>query len=93
MRRGSVKNLGDRTSPTRNQPRLHRTHRPRHHLLPGQNRRRSASPYKLFPPELLEFAEKTIADYNELVANWGDETLSDENVPHPTAVLRLTPPV
>jgi hypothetical protein len=52
-----------------------------------------ASPYKLFPPELLDFAEKTIADYNKLVADWGDETLSDENVPHPTAVLRLTPPV
>jgi predicted acylesterase/phospholipase RssA len=51
------------------------------------------SPYKLFPPELLDFAQKTIADYNKLVTDWGDQTLSDENVPHPTAVLRLTPPV
>jgi predicted acylesterase/phospholipase RssA len=51
------------------------------------------APYALTPPELLAFAEETIRAYNDLVAAWGDTTLSDRNVPHPTAVLRLTPPV
>ncbi len=49
-------------------------------------------PYKL-DPDLLEFAEQTLADYLELVTQWGAETLTDGSVPHPTAVLRLTPPV
>jgi predicted acylesterase/phospholipase RssA len=44
-------------------------------------------------PALLKFAEDTIAEYLELVTNWGAQTLSDDGVPHPTAVLRLTPPV
>lgn len=29
----------------------------------------------------------------DLVTQWGVRTLTDESVPHPTAVLRLTPPV
>jgi hypothetical protein len=40
-----------------------------------------------------KFAEDTIASYVDLVEQWGDATLSDRNVPHPTAVLRVTPPV
>lgn len=51
------------------------------------------APYALTPPELLEFAEATISGYDDLVSGWGEKTLTDRDVPHPTAVLRLTPPV
>lgn len=51
------------------------------------------APYALTPPTLLEFAEATVSGYDDLVTGWGDTTLTDPNVPHPTAVLRLTPPV
>ena len=51
------------------------------------------APYALSPPELLEFAEATVRGYDNLVTGWGDTTLSDPDVPHPRAVLRLTPPV
>jgi predicted acylesterase/phospholipase RssA len=51
------------------------------------------APYALTPSERLEFAEDTVAAYLGLVAGWGVQTLSDAGVPHPTAVLRLTPPV
>lgn len=51
------------------------------------------APYPLAPAQLLAFAEATIRSYNETVEKWGETTLSDPDVPHPTAVLRLTPPV
>jgi hypothetical protein len=54
----------------------------------------AASPLTPWPlPQLLEFAEATIRGYDDLVTRWGDTTLTDRAVPHPTAVLRLTPPV
>jgi hypothetical protein len=51
------------------------------------------APYQLSPQQLLEFAQATVRDYEKMVAGWDDQTLSDDHVPHPTAVLRLTPPV
>jgi predicted acylesterase/phospholipase RssA len=51
------------------------------------------APYALTPPQLLAFAEATIKGYDDLVSGWGANTLTDPDVPHPTAVLRLTPPV
>src|SRR5262249_41890633 len=50
-------------------------------------------PYQLSPQQLIEFAQATVANYEEMVAGWDDQTLSDDHVPPPTAVLRLTPPV
>ena len=41
----------------------------------------------------LALAMETIAAYGALVAEWGDKTLDDADVPHPRAVLRTTPPV
>jgi hypothetical protein len=46
------------------------------------------APYALTtPPKLLEFAEATVRGYDDLVTGWGDTTLTDPDVPHPTAVL------
>jgi hypothetical protein len=50
-------------------------------------------PFELRPAEQLAFATETVGDYVELVGDWGDRTLSDPHVPHPSAVLRVTPPV
>jgi predicted acylesterase/phospholipase RssA len=50
------------------------------------------APYRLTAAEL-KLAEDTIDEYLDLVAGLGKQTLSDDNVPRPTAVLRLTPPV
>lgn len=50
------------------------------------------APYAVTPAQLLEFTEPTINGYNQLAAEWGEKTLSDKNVPHATAALRLTPP-
>jgi predicted acylesterase/phospholipase RssA len=50
------------------------------------------APYAL-TPDLLKLAERTLADYVELVSTWRNDTLSDRNLPHPTAVLREVPRV
>jgi predicted acylesterase/phospholipase RssA len=50
-------------------------------------------PYAYDTVERLDFAKATVASYDTLVRDWGDDSLDDPNRPHPIATLRAVPPV